>query len=137
MDLTEFRAAHPGLYDRILENGANAERTRCADHIALAVAAGAPHLAESAVRSGYDVEDSLAGYRQHAERGDATAAQFTKKLASIRRGESAAVAPPAAVVATPVAVDKPSHGERKMSLEEAIMAHIVECKAEEAAKGKR
>lgn len=83
MDMTELRAQHPGLYDRIYAKGVDDERRRCADHIELAESAGAPALARKSIEDGLTLSEAVPTYRKAAGHSDETAARFMRKVEAL------------------------------------------------------
>ena len=62
MDLETLRAAHPEVYRAAVDQGSQAERKRCADHIKLGREAGALDVAHEAIASGESLADRQADY---------------------------------------------------------------------------
>jgi hypothetical protein len=80
MDLTEFRATYPGLYDEAMEAGRETDRRRVEQLFALAEAAGSLQMARRPIENGSSVQDALPQLRSFASKDDARAAAFMRKL---------------------------------------------------------
>lgn len=83
MDLTEFRANHPGLYEQAIAEGATQEAKMALVHLELALAAGAPAKALRAIQNGWTAEEALPALRECASKTDATAAAFLHKVQAL------------------------------------------------------
>jgi hypothetical protein len=101
MDLSTFRAAHPGLFSQAFEAGVAEATARHLEHLALASAAGAQVLAERAIRHGASVADYLPKYREHASRSDDTSAALERAIGQLDSPAGAARHPVALGVVAP------------------------------------
>lgn len=82
MDLTTFRATHPGLYEQATNAGVRRERRRCSSIAEFGAVAGAPASAiVAAIDSECEPTEAIEEFRPYAARSDETAAAFVKKLA--------------------------------------------------------
>ena len=83
MKLSEFRAAHPGLYEQAFDAGVESERERVTGHIELGRAVQNDAIAQRAITAGAPVRDWLGHYEQAAGKNDQTARAFVRERDAI------------------------------------------------------